>query len=187
MCSISGHWLGGLRGSWASRSPSLEADARAVLALITGRLRERARYRCRPPIQREGRTAGGRRKGGVRLQELGGSTVSTPEPNALTPVHVLPGSHRSDLYPRVHQITPASTCTRRPQSATTRTPSDCSFEFAVAFAIITRAYTLYFSCSLLSWERSPPFPKAHRFDYARWHTIDRIEVVQSGEAENRQT
>ena len=42
MCSISGHWLGGLRGSWASRSPSLEADARAVLALITGRLRESA-------------------------------------------------------------------------------------------------------------------------------------------------
>lgn len=43
--SIWGHWSGGLRGSWASRSPSLEADARAVLALMTGgRSVTKARY-----------------------------------------------------------------------------------------------------------------------------------------------
>ncbi len=45
MSSIWGHWSGGLRGSWASRSPSLEADARAVLALMTGhRSVKRGRY-----------------------------------------------------------------------------------------------------------------------------------------------
>ena len=55
--SIWGHWLGGLRGSWASRSPSLEADARAVLALMTrtGRLRERV---ITGPVQRESRDSG---------------------------------------------------------------------------------------------------------------------------------